>query len=115
MPHQPKIEIGNGEVEVDALIVAQGLGITPDLLRDEMRAGKVTSRLERGVGDDEGRHRLTFFADDESFSLIVDDEGRVIKSSAVKREDPQSAEADAGASPIPGAHADPSDRPAFAS
>jgi hypothetical protein len=105
MRQKPKIDIGNGEVEVDASIVAQGLGITPDLLRDEMRKGKVTSRLERGVGDDEGRHRLTFFADHKSLSLIVDDEGRVLKSSAVKRQDPQSAEADAGASPIPGAHA----------
>ena len=105
MRQKPKIDIGNGEVEVDASIVAQGLGITPDLLRDEMREGKVTSRLERGVADDEGRHRLTFFADNKSLSLIVDDAGRVVKSSALERGDAQPGRVDPRPSPTTAAHA----------
>jgi hypothetical protein len=57
------IEFENGAVQIDAAIVAEGLGLAPSLLQEEMRAGRITSLVERGVDADSGRHRLTFFSD----------------------------------------------------
>ena len=43
------IEFENGIVQIDASIVAEGLGLAPSLLQEEMRAGRITSVAERGV------------------------------------------------------------------
>ena len=50
------IEFENGIVQIDASIVAEGLGLAPSLLQEEMRAGRITSLAERGV-DAGGRFR----------------------------------------------------------
>lgn len=77
------IEFENGAVQIDAAIVAEGLGLTPFLLREEMRAGRVTSLAERGVDADAGRHRLTFFSEHRRFRVVVDQTGAIIQRSAV--------------------------------
>jgi hypothetical protein len=77
------IEFENGTVEIDASIVAEGLGLTPSLLRQEMRAGRVTSVAERGMDADSGRHRLTFFSEHRRFRVVVDATGAIIQRSAV--------------------------------
>ena len=46
------IEFENGAVQIDAAIVAEGLGLAPPLLQEEMRAGRITSLAERGVDAD---------------------------------------------------------------
>jgi Family of unknown function (DUF6522) len=77
------IEFENGTVQIDAAIVAEGLGLTPSLLRQEMRAGRVTSLAERGTDADSGRHRLTFFSEHRRFRVVVDTTGAIIQRSAV--------------------------------
>ncbi|WOH64351.1 DUF6522 family protein [Bradyrhizobium sp. BWA-3-5] len=77
------IEFENGTVQIDASIVAEGLGLTPSLLRQEMRAGRVTSLAERGMDADSGRHRLTFFSEHRRFRVVVDAAGAIIQRSAV--------------------------------
>lgn len=77
------IEFENGTVQIDASIVAEGLGLTPSLLRQEMRAGRVTSLAERGLDADSGRHRLTFFSEHRRFRVVVDATGAIIQRSAV--------------------------------
>ena len=77
------IEIEDGDVQIDASIVAEGLGLTPLLLRQEMRAGRITSLTERGVDADLGRHRLTFFSKHRRFRVVVDATGAIIQRSAV--------------------------------
>ena len=77
------IEFENGTVQIDASIVAEGLGLTPSLLRQEMRAGRVTSLAERGLDADSGRHRLTFFSEHRRFRVVVDATGAIIRRSAV--------------------------------
>ena len=77
------IEFENGAVQIDAAIVAEGLGLTPSLLRAEMRAGRITSLSERGVDADSGRHRLTFFSAHRRFRVVVDATGAIIQRSAV--------------------------------
>lgn len=85
------IEFRDGDVQIDASLIAEGLGIALPLLRKQMRTGEITSLSERGVGADSGRHRLTFFSAHRRFRLVVDDRGAIIQRSAL----------DFGNSPLP--------------
>jgi hypothetical protein len=60
-------------VQIDATIVADGLGIALPLLRKGMRDGKITSLSEQGIDADKGRHRLTFFSEHRRFRVVVDE------------------------------------------
>jgi hypothetical protein len=71
------------DVEVDAELIASGLGLSVSELRKLMHAGAITGRAERGVEEDAGLHRLTFFHRGRRFRLIVDREGGVVRGSAV--------------------------------
>jgi hypothetical protein len=77
------IEFEDGGVQVDAAIVAEGLKITPSLVQEQMRKGKITTLCERGIDDDQGRHRLTFFSASRRLRLLVDDNGNILQRSAV--------------------------------
>ena len=77
------IEFENGAVQIDATIVAEGLGLAPALLQEQMRAGRITSLAERGVDADSGRHRLTFFSEHRRFRVVVDETGAIVQRSAV--------------------------------
>lgn len=85
------IEFRDGDVQVDASVIADCLGITLPVLRQQMRAGKITSLSERGTDADRGRHRLTFFSEHRRFRLVIDDSGAIIQRSAI----------DFGDSPVP--------------
>jgi len=85
------IEFNDGAVQVDASVIAEGLGITLPLLKKQMRAGKITSLSERGIDADGGRHRLTFFSEHRRFRLVFDEGGTIIQRSAL----------DFGNSPLP--------------
>ena len=77
------IEFENGAVQIDASVVADGLGLALPLLQEEMRAGRITSLSERGVDADLGRHRLTFFSEHRRFRVVVDASGAIIQRSAI--------------------------------
>jgi hypothetical protein len=77
------IEFRDGAVQVDASLIAEGLGITLPTLRQQMQAGEITSLAERGTDADNGRHRLTFFSAHRRFRLVVDTEGTIIQRSAL--------------------------------
>ncbi len=85
------VEFENDDIQVDASVIAEGLGLTPSLLQEEMRAGKITTISERGVEADSGRHRLTFFSEHRRFRLIVGEDGTILRRSTL----------DFGASPLP--------------
>ena len=89
-----EIEFADGAVEIDASIVAEGLGIALPRLKEGMRNGTITSLSERGVDADLGRHRLTFFSEHRRFRVVVDASGAILQRSAVDFGDsslPQSA------------------------
>ena len=65
-------------IEVDALLVARGLKLSAEELMAEMRRGIVYSTSEHGVGEDEGRRRLTFRYRDRVFRLILTTTGEVV-------------------------------------
>lgn len=77
------IAFEEGAIQVDATIVAKGLGIDPSLVQERMREGAITSLCERGHAEDIGRYRLTFFSLSRRFRLIVDEGGNVISRSAI--------------------------------
>jgi Family of unknown function (DUF6522) len=85
------VEFRDGDLQIDASVIAEGLGIALPLLRQQMQAGKITSLSERGVDADLGRHRLTFFSEHRRFRVVVDDSGAIIQRSAL----------DFGESPLP--------------
>jgi Family of unknown function (DUF6522) len=78
-----KIEIGLGALHVNASVIAQGLALEPSRVQAMMREGEITSVCERGVKEDAGRYRLTFFHKSRRFRLIVDGTGTVIQRSSV--------------------------------
>jgi len=86
------VEFRDGDVQIDASVIAEGLGIALPVLRQQMQAGKITSLSERGVDADLGRHRLTFFSEHRRFRIVVDDSGAILQRSAL----------DFGESPLPG-------------
>lgn len=83
----------DGDIEVPAELIAEGLGVPVAQLRPLMRAGAISSRCELGVDEDAGRHRLTFFHEGRRLRLIVDGNGRLIRRMAI----------DVGDRPLPSA------------
>jgi hypothetical protein len=77
------IEFEDGAIQVDASVIAEGLGLALSVFREEMRAGRITSQSERGIDADSGRHRLTFFSEHRRFRLVVDASGAIIQRSAL--------------------------------
>lgn len=78
----PRIEIGpDGDCVVPAELVAAAFALDPADVPALMRAGHLTSRLERGEGDDAGRFRLTFYHGAQALRLVTDATGRIITRS----------------------------------
>lgn len=77
------VEIRDGVIEVEASVIAEGLGLPLPQFRRDMRAGKITSLSERGTDADMGRHRLTFFSEHRRLRLVVDDKGTILQRSAL--------------------------------
>ena len=78
-----EVEIQDGVIQVDASIVGQSLGLEPLQVQNLMREGKLTSSCERGVDEDAGRYRLTFFHEGRRLRLITDNDGRIIRRSLI--------------------------------
>jgi hypothetical protein len=77
------IEFFEDSVEVDALIIADGLGMEAAVLQEQMRKGKVTGRCEHGIDEDEGRYRLTFFTERRRLRLVIDKTGKLLQRSVI--------------------------------
>lgn len=73
------VTVEGGMMQVEASVVADGLRLTPDALRAALQDGTVTSRCEAGIGEDEGRFRITFFSTNRRMRLIVGADGTVLQ------------------------------------
>jgi hypothetical protein len=67
----PVIEIHGDDVTVEATYLAARLGLSVDRLQTEMRRGIVYSVVERGMGEDAGRLRLTFRYRARAWTVVV--------------------------------------------
>ncbi len=77
------VEFEEGALSVDSAIIGRGLNIGPSIVQARMREGKITVLCERGVYDDAGRYRLTFFYENRRFRLIVDEAGNAVQRSTL--------------------------------
>lgn len=75
------IGMAEGEINIDAALIASDLELDPATVLEEMRRGRLTSRWERGVDKDAGRYRVTFFHGSRRLCLTVDAGGQVLERS----------------------------------
>jgi hypothetical protein len=75
------IEVGEDAIVVDAAILAEAFGLPAPDIPPLMRSGAMTSRCEKGVDEDAGRWRLTFFHAGRALRLTVDAAGTLLKRS----------------------------------
>ena len=68
-----QVEITNGDIVVDAVLLGELLGIQPAEIPALMKAGAITSTFEKGVGDDAGEYRLSFFYRNRRLQLGVNE------------------------------------------
>jgi hypothetical protein len=74
-PSPPTIEIEGDEATIKAGFLAAKLGLSVDRLRAEMERRIVYGTVERGVGNDAGRLRLTFRYRARSWTVVVEADG----------------------------------------
>ena len=77
------VKFEEGTLNIDAAVIGRGLNIEPSLVQGRMREGKITVLSERGVDEDAGRYRLTFFYENRRFRLVVDEEGNAVQRSTL--------------------------------
>ena len=81
------VEFEQGAIRIDAAIIAAGFAIKPVLVHHLLRKGKITSLCERGIDEDAGRYRLTFFHKNRRLRLVTDAAGNIIERSVTARDD----------------------------
>ncbi|TWT22188.1 hypothetical protein FQY79_00535 [Luteimonas wenzhouensis] len=65
----------NPEVEIDAALVADGLGLAVDEFRRLMEQRRISVLCERGTGEDAGLYRATFYHGQRRLRMVVDASG----------------------------------------
>ncbi len=76
-----QVEIGDGDVVVDAGLLGQLLQLDPADVSELMRQNAITSVCERGLDADAGQYRLSFFYGSRRARLRVDASGKVLQRS----------------------------------
>ena len=76
------ITIIDGEISIDAEVLAPKLGISAEALKAEMRKANVYSVAETGVNEDAGRTRLTFGYRTRAWTAVVEADGTLVESIA---------------------------------
>ena len=69
------ITIADGEITVDAELLAPKLGLSAEALKAEMRKGIVSSVAETGINEDAGRTRVTFRYRTRAWTVVIDPDG----------------------------------------
>ena len=77
-PAPMPVEIGKDGIVVDATVVCTAFDLEEEEMRALMRAGEMQTACERGIGEHEGRWRLTFRHDGRMLRLTTDENGRVL-------------------------------------
>lgn len=77
MPDDLVLAGEQGDFTLDAGIVARAFGFAVEELHDNMRRGLVTSAVERGEGEDEGRWRLSVRCGNRRWQAIVGPDGTI--------------------------------------
>ena len=73
------IAIADGEITVDAELLAPRLGLSTAALKAEMRKGSIDSVAEAGIEEDAGRTRVTFRYRTRVWTAVVEPDGTVVE------------------------------------
>lgn len=65
-------------VEIDGALVARGLGLAVADFMQLMERRKITLLCERGVGEDAGLYRASFYYEGKRLRLVVDGAGEPV-------------------------------------
>ena len=76
------IEVQGDEATIEAGHLAAKLGLSVDRLRAEMRRRIIYGVVERGIGEDAGRLRLTFRYRARSWTVVIEPDGRLTEATA---------------------------------
>lgn len=78
-----RLERDDGDFCIDAALLGELLDVPPLGVQALMRSNEITSVCERGEGEHEGQHRLTFFYKGRRVRLDVDESGHVLRRSVI--------------------------------
>lgn len=70
------LSISDGAVVLSAEAVAPRLGLTPEALQAELRRGQISCLVETGVGEDEGRTRVTVRWHARTWTVVIEPDGK---------------------------------------
>jgi len=73
------ITIVDGEITVDAELLAPKLGLSAASFKAEMRKGSIDSVAEAGTDEDAGRRRVTFRYRTRAWTAVVEPDGSVVE------------------------------------
>src|SRR5262249_31758341 len=68
----------NGVPEIDARLAASAMKFAVEYFIRQMQRGAIRGRVERGIGEDEGKHRLSFLYRDRELTMIIGQDGTII-------------------------------------
>jgi hypothetical protein len=64
--------------EVDAALLGNAFALDPSIVPEMIRTGEMTGHHEKGVGDDTGRHCLSFSHAGRTLRIILDSNGAIL-------------------------------------
>ena len=73
------LTIVDGEITVDAELLAPKLGLSAAALKAEMRKGGIDSVAEAGIDGDAGRTHVTFRHRTRAWTAVVEPDGTVVE------------------------------------
>jgi hypothetical protein len=76
------VSIVDGGLTIDAEALAPKLSLSVESLKEKMARGLVTSVVETGVDEDEGRTRLTFRYRSRTWVVVVEPDGSLVEGAA---------------------------------
>jgi hypothetical protein len=77
-PRPSAVAIKDGEITIDAELLAPGLGLSTEALKAEMRRGLVYGVVEKGVGEDQGRLRLSLCYRARTWTVVIEPGGTLL-------------------------------------
>lgn len=77
LPELPFTRGADGSFVLDAVRLSRRFGWSAEELRELMRRGLVTSRVERGEGEDAGRWRLSVLCGNRRWQAVIAADGTV--------------------------------------
>ena len=69
-------------IEIEASVIGGGLGIEPSQVQAQLQDGKISTLCERGIGEDHGRYRVTFYYGKRRLRILIDESGNLIEESS---------------------------------